>query len=77
MNDTSSPALAGPACGTDMKQAGRGKGVSRCPSCNAIFMDVKAMRGGAGRRPPVWMPIVMSVAFGLLATAIARRLRKR
>jgi Transcription factor zinc-finger len=52
---------------------GRG-GAWRCPMCRAIFLDTEAMQQG---RPPWWGPVVTSVLVSLLATVVARRLRKR
>jgi hypothetical protein len=65
-----------PRDGTVMQPLGRpGRGGAwRCPMCRAIFLDTEAMRQG---RPPWWAPVVTSVLVSLLATVVARRLRKR
>jgi hypothetical protein len=63
-----------PRDGTVMQPLGRRPGAWRCPTCRAIFLDTEAMRQG---RPPWWAPVVTSVLVSLLATVVARRLRKR
>ena len=55
---------------------GRG-GAWRCPMCGAIFIDTEAMRRGRAGSPPWWAPVVTSIAMSLLATFVARRLRRR
>ena len=65
-----------PRDGTVMQPLGRpGRGGAwRCPMCRAIFLDTEAMRQG---RPPWWAPVVTSILVSLLATLVARRLRRR
>jgi len=63
-----------PKDGTAMQPQGRRSRAWRCPTCKGIFMDTEAMRRG---RPPKWSPVVTSVLVSLLATAVARRLRRR
>ena len=63
-----------PKDGTTMQSQGRRSGAWRCPTCRGIFMDTETMGRG---RPPWWSPILTSVVMSLLATAVARRLRRR
>jgi hypothetical protein len=57
-----------------MQPLGRRSRAWRCPTCKGIFMDTGAMRRG---RPSKWSPVLTSVLVSLLATAVARRLRRR
>ena len=59
---------------TSMTPQGRRSGAWRCLTCRGIFIDTEAMRRG---RPPKWSPVLTSVLVSLLATAVARRLRRR
>ncbi len=77
MTDVAELALACPKDGTEMVAAGRRSGAWRCPACKGVFLDVDAMRRGQRGRPPVWAPVVMSVAMSVLATLIARRFLRR
>ena len=74
MTDETETAWKCPKDGTVMQPQGRRSRVWRCPTCRGIFMDTEAMRRG---RPPKWAPVVTSVLVSLLATAVARRLRRR
>ena len=74
MTDETETAWKCPKDGTVMQPLGRRSGAWRCPTCKGIFMDTEAMRRG---RPPKWAPVVTSVLVSLLATAVARRLRRR
>jgi hypothetical protein len=74
MTDASETAWNCPKDGTAMKSQGRRSGAWRCPTCKGIFIDTEAMRRG---RPPKWSPVLTSVLVSLLATAVARRLRRR
>ena len=74
MTDESETAWNCPKDGTLMQSQGRRSGAWRCPTCKGIFMDTEAMRRG---RPPKWSPVLTSVLMSLLATAVARRLRRR
>ena len=62
-----------PKDGTAMQSLGRRSRAWRCPTCKGLFMDTEAMRRG---RPPKWSPILTSVVMGLVARAVARRLRR-
>ena len=74
MKDDTRTAWECPRDGSPMQPFGRRSGAWRCPGCRGIFMDTEAMRQG---RPPWWSPVVTSVLFSLLATIVARRLRRR
>jgi hypothetical protein len=76
MTDETTSVWKCPRDGAVMQPLGRrGRGGAwRCPICRAIFLDTKAMEQG---RPPWWAPVVTSVLVSLLATVVARRLRKR
>jgi hypothetical protein len=76
MNDETQAAWKCPKDEAAMQPLGRrGRGGAwRCPMCRAIFLDTEAMQQG---RPPWWAPVVTSVLVSLLATVVARRLRKR
>ena len=74
MRDASETAWNCPKDGTAMKSQGRRSGAWRCPTCKGIFIDTEAMRRG---RPPKWSPVLTSVLVSLLATAVARGLRRR
>jgi hypothetical protein len=63
-----------PKDGMVMQPLGRRSGAWRCSTCKGIFMDTEAMRRG---RPPKWSPVLTSVLMSLLATVVARRLRRR
>jgi len=67
-------ALQCPKDGAVMQPLGRRSGAWRCPTCKGIFMDTEMMRRG---RPRKWSPVLTSVLMSLLATAVARRLRRR
>ena len=77
MTDESSTAWKCPKDGTAMQSQGRRSGAWRCPTCKGIFMDTEAMRRGRAGSPPWWVPVVTSVLVSLLATVVARRLRRR
>jgi hypothetical protein len=74
VTDETETAWQCPKDGMVMQPLGRRSGARRCPTCRGIFMDTEAMRRG---RPPKWAPVVTSVLVSLLATAVARRLRRR
>jgi hypothetical protein len=59
-----------------MQSMGRRSGAWRCPTCRGMFIDTGAMRSGRAGRPPWWAPVVTSVLVSLLATVVARRLRR-
>ncbi len=79
MTDETQTVWKCPKDGAVMQPLGRrGRGGAwRCPMCGAIFLDTEAMRRGRPGSPPWWAPIVTSVLVSLLATVVARRLRKR
>jgi hypothetical protein len=60
-----------------MQPLGRRSGAWRCPTCKGIFIDTEAMRRGRAGSRPWWAPVVTSILVSLLATVVARRLRKR
>lgn len=74
MSDETDGAWNCPKDGAVMRPLGRRSGAWRCPTCQGIFMDTEAMRRG---RPPAWQPVLTSVLMSLVATAVARRLRRR
>lgn len=63
-----------PKDGTVMQPVGQRSGAWRCPTCKGMFIDTEAMRRG---RAPKWSPVLTSILMSLLATAVARRLRRR
>jgi hypothetical protein len=77
MTDVTDKAWTCPKDGTEMAPMGRRSGAWRCLSCKAVFLDVEAIRRGRSEAPPVWMPVVASVAMSILATFIVRRLLRR
>ncbi len=77
MTDETPTAWKCPKDGTAMQPQGQGSRAWRCPTCTGIFMDTESMRRGRAGRPSWWMPVVTSIAMSLLATAVARRLRRR
>ena len=77
MTDVAEKAWNCPKDGTEMVPRGRRGGAWRCPACKGVFLDVEEMRRGRGKRPPVWAPIVASVALSVLATFLARRFLRR
>ena len=77
MTDETQTAWKCPKDGTFMQPQGRRSRAWRCPTCRGIFMDTEAMRRRRAGRPPWWSPVVTSIAMSLLATAVARRLRRR
>jgi tRNA(Ile2) C34 agmatinyltransferase TiaS len=77
MTDETQTAWQCPKDGTVMQPLGRRSGAWRCPTCKGIFMDTEAMRRGRAGSPPWWVPVVTSVLVSLLATVVARRLRRR
>lgn len=79
MVETAERAWACPKDGTAMEPLGRrrrGNGW-RCPTCKGVFLDVEAMRAARGAKPPVWAPVVWSVALSAASTVVARRLLRR
>lgn len=77
MTEVAERAPACPKDGTDMAPMGRRASAWRCPACNGVFIDVAAMRARGRGRPPLWAPVVWSVAVSVAATVIARRLLRR
>jgi hypothetical protein len=77
MTDAAEKAWACPKDGTEMAPMGRRSNAWRCPACKAVFLDVETMRRGRTGKPPVWVPVVSSVAMTVLATVIVRRLFRR
>jgi hypothetical protein len=78
VTDQTTTGWACPKDGTVMEPMGRrGRGGAwRCPTCRGIFLDTDAMRRGRAGRQPWWAPVVTSVLLSLLATFVARRLRR-
>jgi hypothetical protein len=74
VTDETTTAWQCPKDGTVMQPLGRRSGAWRCSTCRGIFIDSEAMRRG---RPPWWAPVVTSILVSLLATLVARRLRRR
>jgi hypothetical protein len=77
MADEEAKSWACPKDGTEMAPMGRRTAAWRCPACKAVFLDVEAMRRGRTGKPPVWAPVVGSVAVAAVATLIARRFLRR
>lgn len=79
MTDEATATWQCPKDGTTMAPMGRrGRGGAwRCPTCGGIFIDVATMRRGRAGSPPWWAPVFTSVFVSLLATVVARRLRRR
>jgi hypothetical protein len=79
MTDETTAAWQCPKDGAVMQPLGRqGRGGAwRCPTCRGVFIDTEAMRRGRAGSPPWWGPVVTSIAMSLLATFVARRLRRR
>jgi Transcription factor zinc-finger len=77
MTDAADKSWVCPKDGIEMTPIGRRSGAWRCPTCKGVFIDVEAMRRGRSESPPVWMPVVASVAMSILATFIARRFLRR
>ena len=74
MTDVAQRAWACPKDGTEMAPMGRRSNAWRCPACKAVFLDVEAMGRGRTGKPPLWVPVISSVAMAAIATVIARRL---
>jgi hypothetical protein len=66
-----------PKDGTAMVARGQRGGVWRCPACGGVFLDVETLRGGRSRQPPMWLPMVWSVALSVGVTLLVRRLKAR
>ena len=79
MTDQTTTAWQCPKDGAAMQALGRRRrgGAWRCPTCGGIFLDTGVMRRGRAGSPPWWVPVVTSIAMSLLATFVARRLRRR
>jgi hypothetical protein len=74
---TSAVAWNCPKDGTPMVARGRRGGVRRCPVCRGVFLDVETLRGGRWRQPPMWLPVVWSIALSVGMTLLVRRLKAR
>jgi len=77
MTISSEGTWACPKDGTDMQHIGRRPGAWRCPTCNAVFLDIETMRSRRGGPSSPVRSIVGSIALSLVATLVARRVLRR